>query len=182
MKEQPTLICERLLLRPFLMGDVAQVTALVGERDIASTTLAIPHPYDEAMAEEWIMKHPARYQSGRGVNYAIVIHNLNTLAGAIGLQINIEHRKAELGYWIGKPFWGNGYATEASKKLIQFGFEELDLNRIYASHFVRNPASGYVLRNSGMEFEGRRRQDILKWGQFEDSDYYAILKNDYQEV
>jgi RimJ/RimL family protein N-acetyltransferase len=164
------------------MGDVAQVSALVGERDIASTTLAIPHPYDAEMAEEWIGRHRSLYESAEVVNYAIVIQHSDILIGAIGLRISQEHRKAELGYWIGKPFWGNGYATEASRKLIQFGFDELDLNRIYASHFVRNPASGSVLRNSGMEFEGRRRQDVLKWGQFEDSDIYAILKNDYQEV
>ncbi len=181
MNEQPTLICERLLLRPFSLEDVHAVTALVGEKDIASTTLAIPHPYNTSMAEEWIMKHRPLYKSGEAVDYAIVIRNSDILVGAIGLQINLDHRKAELGYWIGKPYWGRGYATEASKKVIEFGFKELDLNRIYASHFNRNPASGSVLRKIGMDFEGRRRQDILKWGQFEDLDYYAIVKDDYQD-
>ena len=181
MNEQPTLICDRLLLRPFSLEDVPEVTALVGERDIASTTLAIPHPYKASMAEEWIMKHRPSYKSGEAVDYAIVIRNSEILVGAIGLRISKEHRKAELGYWIGKPFWGRGFATEASQKMIQFGFMELDLNRIYATHFVRNPASRRVLRKIGMDFEGRRRQDILKWGQFEDLDYYALLKDENQD-
>ena len=181
MNEQPILICDRLLLRPFSLEDVPEVTILVGERDIASTTLAIPHPYNASMAEELIMKHRPSYKSGEAVDYAIVIRQSDILAGAIGFRISKEHRKAEPGYWIGKPYWGRGYATEASKKAIEFGFKELDLNRIYASHFVRNPASGRVLRKSGMVFEGRRRQDILKWGQFEDSDYYAILNDEYQD-
>ncbi len=181
MNKQPTLICDRLFLRPFLLEDVPEVTALVGERDIASTTLAIPHPYTTSMAEDWIGKHRPRFESGEVVSYAIVIQRSKNLAGAIGLRISKEHLKAELGYWIGKPFWGRGYATEASQRLIQFGFNELELNRIYASHFVRNPASGRVLRKVGMDFEGRKRQNILKWDQFEDSDYFAILKDDYQE-
>lgn len=181
MKEQSTLFCERLLLRPFAIEDVPAVTALVGDREIASMTLAILHPYEASMAEEWIGKHRPRYLSGQEISYAIIMQESDLLIGAISLYINPDHRKAELGYWIGKPFWGNGFASEAAKKTIEFGFKELELNRIYASHFVRNQASGKVLRKIGMNFEGRKRQDILKWGQFEDSDFYAILKEQFQE-
>lgn len=180
MREQPTLHSKRLILRPFDLADAPDVAALVGAREIASTTLAIPHPYEENMAVEWIVKHRPRYESGEGIAFAIVEMSSEILVGAIGLRISSEHQKAEMGYWIGVPYWGRGYATEAAFKILEYGFQDLGLNRIYAAHLVRNPASGRVLKKIGMNYEGRRRQDILKWGAFEDLDTYAILKKEFQ--
>ena len=180
MNEQPRLECKRLILRAVSLEDAAEVTALVGAREIASMTVAIPHPYEEGMARDWIGQHRSGLEAGEGVSYALIERDSNRLVGAIGLRIDKDHRKAELGYWIGVQFWGNGYATEAAKRLIEYGFRDLKLNRIYARHFVRNPASGKVLRKAGMYFEGRLREDILKWGQFEDLDAYAILNKEFE--
>lgn len=95
--------------------------------------------------------------------------------------LNIERRfnQAELGYWIGKPFWNRGYATEAAIAVIRFGFASLDLNRIASRHFSRNPASGRVMQKAGLRHEGTARQSMIKWGKYEDLQLYAILREDW---
>ena len=83
-----------------------------------------------------------------------------------------------MGYWIGKPFWGQDYCTKAARAMLDFGFGPWELNRIHAYHFVRNPASGRVMAKIGMQYEGLLRQHVIKWGQFEDLALYGILRSD----
>ena len=180
MNERPTIQTDRLLLRPFALEDASMVQTLAGEKDIASTTLNLPHPYEDGMAEEWIGTHQDRYEKGESVVLAIVLNNNDTLIGAIGLEINKDNDRAELGYWIGKPYWNKGYCTEAARALIQHGFDVLGLVRIHASHFRRNPASGRVMQNIGMIHEGSLRKHIKKWGKQEDLEIYGILKEEWK--
>ena len=99
--------------------------------------------------------------------------------GCIGLRdIDRTHLQAELGYWIGVPYWGQGFATEAARAVVGYGFEMLGLNRIYAHHMTRNPSSGRVLERIGMRREGVLRERVLKWGRFEDVVIYAVLRSD----
>ena len=177
---QPTLATRRLRLRPFLAEDAPVVRELAGERAIADTTLNIPHPYEEGMAEEWIKSHEPGYEEGASATFAIVRRDDAVLAGAIGLQIDSVLKKAELGYWVGKPFWNRGFATEATLAVLKFGFEDLGLNRILARHLERNPASGRVMQKAGMLREGIARQDIIKWGRYEDLVSYAMLREEWQ--
>jgi [ribosomal protein S5]-alanine N-acetyltransferase len=177
---QPTLTGDRLRLRPFTLADAPAVQALAGTREVASTTLNIPHPYEDGMAEQWIQTHASHYESGKLVTFAIVERETEQLVGAMSLALQGEHARAELGYWIGLPFWNRGYATEAAREVLRFGFEELGLNRIFASYLVRNPASGRVMQKLGMQFEGRLRQHVRKWGSFEDLELYGILRKEWQ--
>lgn len=177
---QPTLETLRLILRPFSLSDARDVMRLAGERDIADTTLNIPHPYTDGMAESWIETHKLGYETNSSVTFAVVLHDTTDLVGAIGLTIDRRFRKAELGYWIGKPFWNQGYATEAAKAVIEFGFDELRLNRIGAGHFTRNPSSGRVMEKIGMQQEGTARQAAVKWGKYEDMMLYGILREDWK--
>ncbi len=180
MTGQPELRTERLLLRPFTLADAPVVQQLAGDRDIASTTLNIPHPYEIGMAEGWIGTHRQQCERGESVNFAIVRRQDGALIGAISLM-NIEqrHEHAELGYWIGTPYWNKGYCTEAAEAVLHYGFTTLGLNRIHAYHFARNPASGRVMEKIGMVHEGCRRQHVKKWDVFEDLELYAILKTEY---
>lgn len=131
------------------------------------------------MAKEWIESHNGALLLDSGVVYAIVLKNTGQLIGSIGLSIIEEHQRAEMGYWIGKPYWNKGCATEAAGLVLHFGFHNLGLNRINASHLVRNPGSGRVMEKNGMKFEGCFRQHVKKWGVFEDLNYFAILKEDF---
>ena len=177
--QQHTIQTQRLMLRPFTLKDVPDVKRLAGDREIAATTLLIPHPYEDGMAQEWIKTHPKTFQEGTAVNFAIALRESGELCGAIGLGINKKNNNAELGYWIGKPYWGKGYCTEAAKAVLQYGFEVIGLHRIQATHFSHNPASGRVMQKIGMSYEGCLRQDTWKWEKFEDVELYGILKSDW---
>ncbi len=179
MTEHPTIETGRLILRPFTLADATDVQRLVGDRDIASTTINIPHPYEDGMAEEWIRAQEQKFERGESVGFAITHGKQGYLIGAIGLTLTSDHDRAEIGYWIGKPYWNQGHCTEAASSVLKYGFEILGLNRIYATHFSRNPASGRVMQKIGMKHEGHLRQHIKKWGHYEDFETYAILRSDY---
>lgn len=172
---------ERLILRPFESGDAAEVERLAGSYEVALNTLSIPHPYPAGAAAEWIAESTKTFEEGgKMINFAIIVRETGELAGSIGLVLRPEHDMAEIGYWIGVPHWNRGYATEAARAIVDYGFRERNLNRIYAGHFVRNPSSGRVMQKLGMEFEGRQRQSIKKWDDYVDVDYYAILRSEWE--
>jgi len=175
---QPTLETERLVLRPFEPDDAPEVQRLAGARAVADTTLVIPYPYPPNAAVEWIATLAPRFAAGTLVSFAITQRSEASLVGAIGLHIVSEHRRAELGYWIGVPFWGRGFATEAGRAMLEFGFRRLGLHRIHANHLTRNPASGRVLQKLGLRLEGVHREAIRKWDTFEDVAAYGILITD----
>jgi len=178
---QPVLETPRLILRPFELSDASAVQRLAGAREIAAMTRTIPHPYPDGAAEEWIRKHGPAFERGTHVTFAVTRRNGAEVVGAAGLAIDRTHERAELGYWIGVPYWNRGYATEAARRIIAYGFSDLGLNRIFATHLPRNTASGRVMQKAGMRFEGVLRQHIRKWGVFEDVAVYGILAEEYRD-
>jgi RimJ/RimL family protein N-acetyltransferase len=180
--DQPTLHTKRLLLQPFDESDAAAVQRLAGDRAIADTTLNIPHPYEDGMAEHWIGQRAEQFHAGTHTVLAIVERDTEQLVGAIGLTIDSAYRKAELGYWVGVPYWNRGYATEAARAILEYGFRNLDLNRIAAQHLARNPASGRVMEKIGMSREGTLRQATMKWDRFEDLHVYSILSSEWHAL
>lgn len=178
--EQPIITTNRLIMRPFTTQDGPRVQFLAGIKEIASMTVNIPHPYEDGMAEEWISSHKTGFAKGDLVVYAILLKDTNTLCGAISLMVNKVNKNAELGYWIGKPYWGNGYCTEAAKAILQYGFNVFNLHRIFALHFAKNPASGRVMQKIGMKYEGRLREHVCKQGSFEDIEQYGVLVHEWQ--
>jgi RimJ/RimL family protein N-acetyltransferase len=179
--EQPVLHTQRLTLRPFAATDASDVQRLAGVWEVASTTLTIPHPYPDGAAEAWIGLQAEQFASGRGMVYAITLRDTGELAGAVGLALEDVHARGELGYWVARPLWGTGIATEAARPLLAHGFETLGLNRIHAVHFGTNPASGRVMQKLGMRFEGIHRQHVRRWGHFHDVAEYAILSGDWRD-
>src|SRR5262249_46156600 len=145
---------------------------------IAATTLNVPHPYLDGMAEAWIATHSTAWAEGSRVTFAITSHE-DELQGAISLHLDPVHSRAELGYWIGHPYWGRGLATEAAGALVELAFRTLQRNRVQASHLPRNPASGRVLAKLGMQREGFHRERYRKGDHFEDVIEYAILLRDW---
>jgi [ribosomal protein S5]-alanine N-acetyltransferase len=176
----PTLQTPRLTLRPYRLADTADLVRLAGTREVAAMTLRIPHPYTEHDAVEFITSCRADFDLGRSARFAIALRGSGEFCGGIGLRIMSEHRRAELGYWLGVPYWGKGYATEASQEILRFGFETLKLRRIYASYVTENPASGRVLEKIGMRYEGILRSHICKWDVFHDLVFYGILQNEFR--
>jgi len=180
MDTQPVLETERLILRPFTPEDAPVVQRLAGDDAIYSTTLNIPHPYEDGLAEQWIGTHTGEFEKGRSATFAVVRRGDGLLIGAVGLTIRREHDRAEIGYWIGRPYWNNGYCSEAARAVLRYGFRTLGLNRIHANHLKRNPASGRVMQKIGIRYEGCRREHIVKDGRTEDLEEYGLLRREFE--
>ena len=176
----PDLITRRLRLRILVLEDAPDIARLAGDPKISGNTLEIPYPYDQKAAHEWIAEVSAAVSAGTKIIFAITGRNTGGLYGVIGLMdITREHSRAKLGYWIGRPYWNQGYATEAVCAVLDYGFRVLGLNRIYAFYLTRNPASGKVLDKCSIRHEGVLRQHVWKGGIFEDIAVHGILKKEY---
>jgi RimJ/RimL family protein N-acetyltransferase len=173
----PSLSTKRLFLRQFRPDDAAEVQRLAGAKEVAMGTL-IPHPYPEGMAIQWIESQREDFQAGELVNFAIDLSPDNVLIGSIGLTLNTNHCIGELGYWIGVPYWGHGYATEAARAVLGLAFGKLGLRKVFANHSGNNPASGQVLRKAGMLHEGSQKGHFLRDGKPQDLELYGLLRED----
>lgn len=177
----PRLETNRLLLRPFAMSDCPRVAELAGDRRIHDTTLLIPHPYAIRDAEAWISRHVARWAAWReqaSMDFAIVVRESMELVGAIGLSATPHHGFAEMGYWVGVPYWGRGYGKEAARALVGFAFDTLGMERLIAPVFRGNTASERVLQACGFQPEGVMRQHFVKGGRRVDATLFGLLRRD----
>ena len=168
LTKRPVLRTRRLLLRPFALSDAEDVRRIAGDREMADTTLNIPHPYEEGMAEKWISTHSEGFNRNTSHTFTITDRKDGKLLGAVSLTVQRSHSRAEL-----------GYCTEAARAVIEFGFTVLSLNRIFALYMTRNPASGKVMEKLGMKFEGIMKQHYKKWDIYEDFAIYGILKSEW---
>jgi ribosomal-protein-alanine N-acetyltransferase len=176
MISRPTLQTVRLILRPYSELDIPELLPLIGTREVAATTLRIAHPYNERHARDFLKlaEEPDK------IWLAITLRSDGRQIGGIGLRVEQQHQNAEIGYWLGVEHWGKGYATEAAREMLRYGFEALNLNRIHASHFKHNSASGHILKKLGMRYEGCQREQLRKWDQFVDSELYGLLRREWQ--
>jgi [ribosomal protein S5]-alanine N-acetyltransferase len=142
----PTLETERLTLRPLRRSDASEFTRLAGDWAVASMTSDIPYPFSEKQARGWLT--PVRAE----VRFAI--EREGQLIGGVGFYRRAGG-SAELGFWLGRPWWGYGYATEAAQAVVRHGFKVHRLPTFTSAHFVDNPASGRVLAKLGFEPAGR---------------------------
>ena len=153
------------------------VTALVNYADNHNIWINLkdrfPHPYREEHAHEWIEQ-----ANGSQSELAYAIASNEEAIGGIGLQLqqDVHRRSAEIGYWLGEPFWGRGIATKALGALTEYAFTHIDLVRIYATIFEWNPASARVLEKAGYSYEGRLRKSVTKDGKTIDQLLYAIVR------
>lgn len=173
--QQPTLDTARLRLRPYGAGDAPAVQRLAGDARIADTTSSIPHPYPDGAAAEWISGHQASFEARESAVFAVTLRADDQLVGTISLfDVSIDDARAEMGYWIGVPYWGQGYASEAAGALIGFAHDAWNLTRIVARCFARNPASARVMQKIGMTYEGMFPLHGRKNGRFEDQLLYGL--------
>jgi [ribosomal protein S5]-alanine N-acetyltransferase len=176
----PVLETERLVLRPYSTADARRVQQMCNDWEIASTTLALPYPYPEGAAEQWISTHAESFRQGTEVTLAITLKPDGPVIGSVALSVNKKHQRGELGYMVAKEHWNRGYCTEACRALISYGLSALGLSRIQAVHFPRNPASGRVMQKLGMTREGLLRQYVSNRGTREDVNMYSILRTEFE--
>ena len=149
----------QLDLRPFRKEDAAIVAPLAGDWEVARWTANIPHPYDAGMAAAWIAENRADCENGEAVVFAIERRADRQLVGAIGLMCDPENNEAEVGYWIGRPYWGSGYATEALRGVLRLAFNRLEVGRVTAAAMAGNGASMRVQEKAGLTYAGEELID-----------------------
>lgn len=146
-----------VVLRAFVPGDAACVTDLCSDAEVALLTAAIPHPYPPGAAAAWIASHGDAREAGSAWTYAITRLDDGAVVGAIEVRTETGP-DGNLGYWIGRPYWGRGYATTAVRALLAMAFLGLESDELGATHLARNPASGRVLEKCGMALARRERR------------------------
>ncbi len=167
----------RLILRSYRRSDIPSIVRLVGAREVAATTLRIPHPYTEKDASSLLAQIAKDKTLTR---FGVFLRDTGEHCGGIGLNLELDHDRAELGYWVGVPYWGRGIATEAALEIARYGFEVLGFHRIFATCFVGNAASQRVLEKIGMKYEGRFRHHVKKWGEYKDVENFGLTVDDWR--
>lgn len=156
----PVLVTERLVLRPPHEDDVPELTELAGNRRIAEMLGRMPHPYGEREARAFV--EGARQNAAAGCTYAVTLADSGAFIGCAGLHGRA--RGLELGYWIGAPYWGHGYATEAAHALVDLAFRASAIERLHVSCRVINSASRRVIHKCGFQYSGQGMLESLTAG------------------
>ncbi len=175
----PTLTTDRLLLRPFTERDIDRVTDLLQAPEISATMLHVPYPYSRDDAVKWIARHPEGAAAGTDLTWAICRREDHLLNGTISIHITASHRRGAIGYWLGTPYWNQGYMSEAARAVVEYGFAELDLHRIEPTRMPEDTGSGRVMEKAGLAYEGTLRGYYLKNGLFLDATIHAKVREDH---
>jgi RimJ/RimL family protein N-acetyltransferase len=173
----PTLHGERCTLRPWNAGDIPELPRLADNRRVArNLTHLFPHPYSINDAVAWV----ALNTSATPRLFAFAIEVEGKLAGGCGVSPfdGVFHRTAEIGYWLGEPFWGKGIATDATRAAVAWAFEDRKFARLEAGVFEWNPASMRVLEKNGFRREGVVRKSVEKDGRLLDRVLFGRLASD----
>ena len=173
-----TITTERLILRPYEMSDAKRVCELCNNYNIYKSTLTLPYPYPIESALAWIPTHEENFKNDKSYEFAVTDNLTGELFGAIALSNNQKHKNGEIAYWIGEEYWGNGYATEALKAVIDFAFSEKGYHKVWGRFFATNPSSGKVMQKVGMVKEGVLAEHVIKEGKYEDLIFYGIVNRE----
>ncbi len=182
-KKTKRIVTDRLVLRRFDISDsndmlnnwisIPEVQNNYGE-EIITTSIEV-----EEKLKTWIVEYGGDYF----FRWAIVDKETNTNIGMIAFyKVNAKNRRVEVEYCIGKDYWYKGFATEALRAVVDFAFDELNLNRVEAFHRSKNPSSGRVLEKVGMKQEGTLKQYLVHNNEYDDCHIYAIIRNDWKKA
>lgn len=146
---------ERLLLRPYRQGDTPEIARLLDDAEMARFLMVIPHPFVEFDARQLVKAAWRRLAAGRGFDLLITVKDDgDRLVGSVGVGLHDDGQRAELGFWIGRQYWGDGYATEATSRMLAFCMKVLGVTRFTATATADNAASLAVLRKLGFAETG----------------------------
>ncbi len=169
---------ERVKLRRLRRSDASSMARHAHDKAISRYT-TLPYPYRLEGAYEFIKLSQAHFRKKEAYELGIVVDG--NVVGTMSLfNIDRKNGKAEMGYWIGREFWGRGLVTEAARLIMRFGFEEVGLERIFALVMHPNRASSKVLERLGFSYEGRLRKDALQNGRRMDHLVYGMLAEEFK--
>jgi len=182
MKKFPELNTTRLILRKIKLSDVPSLIKYINNKKIADNLINIPFPFGEEDAIFRMNFVLEGFKNEERFVFAITEKEQDELIGQMGLHLDKSNNKAEIGYWIGVPFWNKGIATEALEAILKFGFEELKLNKIYATHYIENPSSGKVLIKNQLIKEAELKDHYKTNNGYGSVIQYRLTKKEYEEL
>lgn len=175
----PVLKTRRLVLRRMRMSDADAIFRYCSDPKVTRYMIFQTHR-SLADTRKFMRASEKGYRRGGPPHWAITLRRSGELIGLCGfLPFELMHRRGEFGYWLGKPHWGQGYATEAVEALLAFGFRRMKLNRLQARVLVGNRASARVLEKAGMKFEGVLREYQQIKGKFPNLWFYSMLQREF---
>jgi RimJ/RimL family protein N-acetyltransferase len=154
---------QRLILRALLLTDMPACVAILNDYDVAKNLRLVPHPFTETLFREVLAYRDQARQAGNDYGFAVT----RAMDGALIGMCSVERGESgdwEFGYWYGKPYWGQGYATEAARPVLRFAFEDIGAERLTAGWYDDNPASGAVLHKLGFTVTGVTRVHCVARG------------------
>jgi RimJ/RimL family protein N-acetyltransferase len=165
------------------MGDAAALVRLLNEPSISRNIPRFRYPYRKADALAWLRRvRKPRNDPSFGRGYDFIIDLEGEIVGACHLSWNLKQRRGFFGYWVGKPYRGQGIATEVARGLVDFAFGRLGAERVWAMAFADNLASRRVLEKAGLKQEALLRRNALFRGRWRDDACYGILRGEWPRV
>ncbi len=175
------LATERLILRPVQKSDAEAITTLINNWDVARMLARVPFPYTLEDARSFLEKADRFPQENGACVFAVTQKTDQVFKGVIGLDPH-DTGVFELGYWLGEPYWGQGFASEAARAIVDFAFEVLNIDRLNASHADDNPASGNVLKKVGFEPYGKEPKESVARSELVDSTMVTLPRHKWQSL
>ncbi len=176
------LVTDRLLLRPLNLDDVELLWPDISDPEI-SRFMAWEAHTDKGQTIEFVKGEIARREAGKGITWAILMNgNFCGIFSIIGLVRNhraLTFNKAELAYWLSRKYQGQGIMTEAGRRVLQFAFQELELHKLFVSHFSVNDASKNLIKRLGFRFVGEQLEEFQKNGVWYDHVNYELLAREF---
>jgi ribosomal-protein-alanine N-acetyltransferase len=182
MNDFPELTTAKLTLRKIKPEDLSSLLKHCNNEKISDQILNIPYPYKEEDAIFRMNFVLQGFKNKERYVFAITLKGNDELIGEIGLHLDKNNDSAQFGYWLGEPFWGKGIATEALGVILKFGFETLHLNKIYATHYPDNIASGKIMLNNKMIKEAELKEHYKVLSLYRDVIQYRLTKKEYEEL
>ncbi|MBI4185372.1 MAG: GNAT family N-acetyltransferase [Proteobacteria bacterium] len=178
----PPLTTERLVVRRLEDADAATVHRLINDWEVAGKLSRVPFPFPPKDVAAWIRATHAALAKGREFALGVALRAEGDLVGVVGLIVDETRTRADLGYWIGRAYWNRGYATESVRRLVEFAFVNLGLERLWAVTLVENDASARVLRKLGFRHEGLFKHDFPARGEVKTVNRYALTRTELRRA
>lgn len=170
----------RLKFRPFTLVDATHFSTLASHPQVQNTDLCFDGKINVEQAQDIIKCYQLAWDDQSALFFAIRLRQNDRVIGSISLMMTPAYNRAELGFWLGRDYWSQGYGTEAARAILGFGFHELNLQRIHAQHLSNNPASGQIMQKNGMKYEGCLRQHVCRGDKWFDMHQYGLVRHEYE--
>lgn len=167
---------KKFTLRPLRKSDARSIMKHINDKTIYHNTLQIPYPYKLKDATGWLARIIPQYRKKQPEQYCIAIEVRDEVVGVVSLEQIQGGHMAELGYWLARKHWRKGIMTDAVAEMVEYGFTELGLVRVYAYVFLHNAGSQAVLKKNGFKKEGMLKKNVMKDGRYRDEYLFAKVK------